>query len=209
MTEEDTFIPLRALQHVIYCDRRAALIHVERVWAENSLTALGHVLHERTDEPGTDIRRGVKVVRALRIRSTQFGIAGIADCVEFRGSGVVVPIETKRGTAGQRLADQVQLCAQALCLEEMLSIAIVTGELFYAASRKRVVVAIDESLRATTVKAIATMRAIVDQQLLPQPVFGPKCRKCSLIDLCQPEMTERAKRASGYVAQVLAAAERS
>jgi CRISPR-associated exonuclease Cas4 len=203
MSEAGDFIAISALQHWVFCPRQAALIHNEREWSENTLTALGQVLHQRTNEPGTDIRRGVKTCRALRICSEREGIAGVADCVEFRPDDTVVPVETKRGVAGQRLADQVQLCAQALCLEEMLGTQISTGELFYGASRKRVVVAIDEKLRATTRAAVVSMRTLIERRLLPPPEYGKKCRQCSLFERCQPVATARATAASSYIERLL------
>ncbi len=184
MSEDDDLLPISALQHVMYCERQAALIHVERAWADNQLTALGALVHARTDQRGRDQRRGARVERAVHVRSVRLGIAGICDAVEWRRG--VRPVETKRGPVVERLADQVQLCAQALCLEEMLEVEVSVGVLFYASSHQRLEVPITPQLRSTTQAAIKRMQEIVSGSILPVPVFDRKCRRCSLQDLCQP-----------------------
>ncbi len=189
MSEDDDLLPISALQHVMYCERQAALIHVERVWADNQLTALGNLVHVRTDERGRDQRRGARVERTVRVWSTRLGIAGICDAVEWRGG--VRPVETKRGPVVERLADQVQLCAQAMCLEEMLDVQISEGVLFYASSHRRLEVPMSRELRQTTEDAAVRMKAIVETHRLPTPALDARCRRCSLIDLCQPEKLGR------------------
>lgn len=189
MSEDDDLIPISALQHVMYCERQAALIHVERVWADNQLTALGSVVHARTDKPGRDQRRGSRVERAVHVSSQRLGIAGICDAVEWRRG--VRPVETKRGPVVERLADRVQLCAQALCLEEMMEVEVSVGVLFYASSHQRVEVPLTSSLRQVTATAITRMKAIVASNELPAPTFDARCRQCSLQDLCQPKTLGR------------------
>jgi CRISPR-associated exonuclease Cas4 len=190
--EVDDSISISALQHVVYCARQAALIHVERIWIENRLTALGRALHERTDEPGRDNRRGARVERSVNVASAIHRIHGIADAIEWSKNSVGIitpkPLETKKGKAVAKLADKVQLCAQALCIEEMFQVPVPEGILFYAASHKRVLVPIDDALRSETIKAIEVMRQIVKQGAVPPPEFGKKCRDCSLESSCQPKV---------------------
>lgn len=182
---------------MVFCERQAALIHVERLWADNQLTALGQVVHARTDERGRDLRRGVRVERTVELRSDRLRLYGVADAVEWSPRGPR-PVETKRGPVVERLADRVQLCAQALCLEEMLDTRVDAGVLFYAQSHRRVEVAIDAALRQTTEAAAARMQAIVACGELPTPLFGPKCRRCSMEPLCQPRVLGRS--AKSYLA---------
>ena len=148
---EDELIPISALQHMLYCPRRCALIHIERQWAENRFTAEGHLLHQRADAGGHERRRGVRIARSVAVRSFRLGVSGIADVVEVRDDdGSPYPVEYKRGRPKSNRADQVQLCAQALCLEEMLARPVPEGALFYGRSRRRRVVAFDSDLRALT-----------------------------------------------------------
>jgi CRISPR-associated exonuclease Cas4 len=191
MEEADDFVPISALQHVVFCERQAALIHVERLWAENRLTALGRVVHERTDTPGRDRRRGVRVERAVALHSERLRLRGVADVVEWR-DGTPRPVETKRGPVVDRLADRVQVCAQALCLEEMFGVTISTAVLFYAQSHRRVEIALDAELRAHTARAAARVHALIRSGELPAPELGPKCRQCSLETLCQPKVMRKA-----------------
>lgn len=158
-------IPLSALQHAVYCLRQAALIHLERVWADNKFTAEGHVLHAVADKGGSRKVRGLRRVMALPLASMQLNISGIADVVEFipaktsgKNNERAFPIEYKRGKPKLHRADEVQLCAQALCLEEMLGQAVPEGALFYAEAKRRVIVPFDSELRQlteTTIKALA------------------------------------------------------
>lgn len=198
-SEEDDLVAISALQHVVYCERQAAIIHVERVWVENQLTALGQVVHARTDERGRDRRRGTTVERSVQLRSSRLRLSGVADAVEWV-NGLPRPVETKRGPVVERLADQVQLCAQALCLEEMLATRVEVGVLFYAASHKRLEVPLTASLRDRTERAAARMHEMIQRRELPAPEFGPKCRNCSLQPVCQPRVMGRS--AKGYLARL-------
>lgn len=151
--EEQDPIPLSALQHAVYCLRQAALIHIERLWEENRFTAEGHVLHVASDKPGGRRVRGVRRVTALAIGSPRLGIAGVADLVEFRQEGgreIAFPVEYKRGAPKRHRADEVQLCAQALCLEDMTGQGVPAGALFYAETKRRTEVVFDSDLRALT-----------------------------------------------------------
>jgi CRISPR-associated exonuclease Cas4 len=185
-------IPLSALQHAVYCLRQAALIHLERMWAENRFTAEGKVLHIAADKPGSRRIKGVRRVMALPLASKRRGIAGVADLVEFHtnasGAETPFPVEYKRGKPKLHRADEVQLCAQALCLEEMLSVPVPEGALFYAETKRRVVVPFDAALRQLTETTVAALGSVFATQQTPPPtVRKERCRACSLIDLCRPE----------------------
>lgn len=180
-------LPISALQHWLFCPRQCALIHVERLWAENQLTAEGRVLHARADGGMTERRRGVRVLRTVQLGSERLGLHGVADVVEIRGTRIL-PVEYKRGRPKPHRADEVQLCAQGMCLEDMTGQAIAEGELFYGETRRRVVVPLNDDLRSLTLLISAEARAALMSGLLPPPVHDPRrCRACSLIDLCRPE----------------------
>ena len=186
-------IPISALQHAVYCLRQAALIHLERMWAENRFTAEGHVLHITTDNPGRRQSRGVRREAALPIASKRLGIAGIADLVEFPATDdgeAPRPVEYKRGKPKLHRADEVQLCAQALCLEEMTGHTIAEGALFYGETKRRVTVPFDDALRQLTEQTIAQLRDIFTSQETPPAVYrANRCRACSLIELCHPKLS--------------------
>lgn len=192
-------IPLSALQHAVYCLRQAALIHLERLWEENRFTAEGHVLHVAADKPGTRQARGVRRVTALAIGSATLGIAGVADLVEFRageGGETAFPVEYKRGKPKPHRADEVQLCAQALCLEEMTGRPVVAGAIFYAGTRRRQEVVFDEALRRLTRDTVAALAAVLASGVTPPPTDQrSRCRACSLLDLCRPDALRRSARA--------------
>jgi CRISPR-associated exonuclease Cas4 len=188
-------IPLSALQHATYCLRQAALIHLERLWADNRLTAEGDVLHSVADKGGQRLARGVRRVMSLAVSSQRRGIAGVCDMVEFpreSGAEVPFPVEYKRGKPKLHRADEVQLCAQALCLEEMTGLAVPEGALFYAETHRRVAVPFDVVLRALTETVIADLGAVLASGVTPAPTpHKTRCRACSLIDLCQPQLYAR------------------
>jgi CRISPR-associated exonuclease Cas4 len=180
-------LPLSALQHWLFCPRQCALIHVEGLWAENRLTAEGRVLHERADEGHPESRDGARVLRAVQVASEAHGLHGVADVVEMRGR-IPYPVEYKRGRPKAHRADEVQLCGQALCLEEMTGKAVSEGALFYGKNRRRKVVAMDADLRALTLSVATEARTALGGGVLPAPVHDARrCPACSLIDLCRPE----------------------
>lgn len=180
-------LPLSALQHWLFCPRQCALIHVEGLWAENRLTAEGRVLHERADDGRPESRDGVRVLRAVQVASEVHGLHGLADVVEMRG-GIPYPVEYKRGRPKAHRADEVQLCAQGLCLEEMTGRDVSEGALFYGRNRRRKAVAMDPDLRTLTLSVASEARAAIDAGVLPPPVYDPRrCNACSLRDLCRPE----------------------
>jgi len=184
-------IPVSALQHWCYCPRQCALIHAEQVFAENIFTQRGQALHRRVDDPGIEIRDGLRVERALPIYSDRLGLSGKADVVEFLPDGTPFPVEYKHGSRDKHAdiatCDNLQLAAQAMCLEEMFGKAVTEGALFYASSRRRRVVAIDSALRAAVENATKAVRAALAASALPPPRNDERCRACSLRDLCQPE----------------------
>lgn len=194
--EESEPIPLSALQHAVYCLRQAALIHLERLWAENRFTAEGHVLHVAADRPGGRKVRGVRRVAALPLASRRLGLAGVADLVEFHGEDQrPFPIEIKRGKPKLHRADEVQLCAQGLCLEEMTGHPVPEGALYYAETKRRVAVPFDEGLRRLTEETTASLREIFRTLRTPPATFrSDRCRSCSLIELCRPKASGKPAR---------------
>lgn len=187
---EDALVPVSALQHYLFCPRQCALIHVERIWSEDGATAEGKILHERVDGGKPDRRGAVRTVRGMVLRCFEHGLAGKADAVEFSGT-VPYPVEYKRGRPKTHRADEVQLCAQALCLEEMFACPVPEGALFYAQTKKRQRVAFDAELRALTIRIAAETRAMIAEVRTPPPRVTPACRRCSLADQCQPKRLEK------------------
>jgi CRISPR-associated exonuclease Cas4 len=194
MSEYDTSpdpIYISALQHYLFCPRQCALIHVEQAWAENRFTAEGRLLHERTDKPKIEKRKGVRTVTAMPLASEALGITGIADVVEFHSSGNTeypYPVEYKRGKPKAHRADEVQLCAQALCLEEMYGVPCSEGALYYGETRRRDVVLFDEALRELTKDTIRATHHLIESGKTPLPDWSAKrCSSCSLNGTCQPK----------------------
>ncbi len=189
LESDDALVPISALQHQLFCPRQCALIHVEQQWLEDGATAEGRLLHERVDGGGVDRCRDVRTVRGLALRSQLHGLIGKADAVEVHGRGRdrrPYPVEYKRGRPKAHRADEVQLCAQALCLEEMFGCEVTEGALFYGQTRRRVAIAIDGELRALTLATAAAVRAMLANGVTPSPVEFPGCRHCSLEPLCRP-----------------------
>ena len=188
-------IPLSALQHVVYCPRQAGLIHLERLWSENRFTAEGQVLHAIVDKPAGRRTRGVRRVSALPVASLRLGLGGVADVVEFHvgpQGETPYPIEFKRGKPKAHRADEVQLCAQALCLEEMTGQPVPEGALFYGETKRRDIVLFEASLRAITEQAAGQLRAMFDSRKTPPAEYrADRCRACSLLDLCLPRIGQR------------------
>jgi CRISPR-associated exonuclease Cas4 len=200
---EDALVPISALQHQLFCPRQCALIHVERQWLEDGATAEGRILHERVDNGRPDRRRGVRTVRGMAIRSFALGITGKADAVEFQGPQPY-PVEYKRGRPKTHRADEVQLCAQALCLEEMFAVAVPEGALFYGELRRRTEIAFDAELRALTAATAAEVRAMVVSGRTPPPVPMPGCARCSLEPLCRPKAIAARPAVERWLARQLA-----
>ena len=205
---DDILVMLSALQHYMFCPRQCALIHIEGAWSENYLTATGRALHERVDRRGGETRRDLHQATALRLVNRRLGLTGVADMVEFRRADAATdadgrriaaplaglsgfwrpfPVEYKRGEPKAHRSDEVQLCAQALCLEEMLNVEIPAGALFYGATRRRVDVAFDAALRELTERVAREAHALIVAGETPPPTFGKWCASCSLVEVCQPE----------------------
>ncbi len=211
MTADEQLLPISALQHLMFCERQCALIHVERLWVENRLTIEGRHLHERAHEGDDEHRADVTVARGMPLRSLELGLFGVADVVELypianggdRDSrrqpvsnspaepafGRVLPIEYKRGRPKKDDSDRVQLCAQSVCLEEMLGVSIEVAYLFYGKRKRRTEVAIDDSLRQTTKSAALRLHEMINRRETPRAIREPKCDNCSLVELCLPNGT--------------------
>ena len=186
-------IPLSALEHWSYCPRQCCLIHAEQAFAENIHTLRGQAVHKRTDEPGVETRPGLKVARALPLWCDRLGLVGKSDVVEFLSDGTPYPVEYKHGKKREKRHDDIQLAAQALCLEEMTGKAVPAGAIYHATSRRRREVAITAELRQAVETCAAEVRAALAASVLPPPVDDGRCRECSLADLCQPHaVAERA-----------------
>jgi CRISPR-associated exonuclease Cas4 len=206
---------LSALQHVLFCKRQCALIHMAGIWDENRLTAAGRVLHERVDEQKSESRRSLLQATAVRLVSHRLGVSGIADMVEFHsadsefddtgmrtattlpghtGFWRPFPVEYKRGRPKSHRADEVQLCAQAICLEEMINVVVPTGALFYGEPRRRTDVVFDEELRQTTAKAAEEVHRLISSGKTPPPTYGKWCTACSLVNDCCPKQLCRSAR---------------
>ena len=205
--EEDALVSISALQHQLFCPRQCALIHLEQQWLEDGATAEGRILHERVDDGGADKRGGVRTVRGIALRSLALGVTGKADAVELHGRAPDLrpyPIEYKRGQPKAHRADEVQLCAQAICLEEMFDTDIAEGALFYARLRRRTVIAFDAELRALTAATAAAVRAMLAGGITPAPVPMPACARCSLEPLCRPTAIAARSSVERWLARQLA-----
>ena len=199
--DEDDYLPLSGIQHFAFCRRQWALIHIEQQWQENSLTAEGRILHETTHDENVRAKRGdTLIVHALKISSRNLGLAGECDTVEFHASpdGVPIqgqtgtwlpyPVEYKRGKPKEHDADRLQLCAQAICLEEMLCCEILTGALFYEEIRRRETVDFTDEMRQSVRAAAKEMHELFSRQYTPRVKPGSFCQSCSLKDVCLPKL---------------------
>jgi CRISPR-associated exonuclease Cas4 len=181
-------VPLSALQHWIYCPRQCGLIHLEQQFEDNVHTARGQAVHHLVDTPGYEVKRGVRVERALPLWSDRFGLIGKADLVEFHPDGRIYPVEFKHGRKRGRIHDDIQLAAQAMCLEDMLGRPVPQGAIYHASSHRRREVDITEDLRALVRETAEAIRAMLASGILPPPVNDARCRECSLREICQPEL---------------------
>lgn len=186
--ELDNFLPLSGLQHLAFCPRQWALIHLEQVWAENRLTAEGRLLHERADLPGHVKRHELRTVRGMMIQSQRLRLTGRADIVEFHPEPY--PVEYKRGRRKPTDCDLVQLCAQALCLEEMLNAEVPRGAIFYGEPRRRLPVEFTPTLRLRTEELAHTMQLLYAERTTPPASPGKQCERCSLVNICLPHSTD-------------------
>lgn len=214
MFPDDDLVPISALQHLVYCERQAMLIHLEAAWAENRYTAEGRRLHDRTHREASRMEAGKLVARGLRLVSYRLGLVGAADVVEFHpaetgaalparaGFWRPFPIEYKRGRPKKHGADEVQLCAQALCLEEMLGVEIPSASLFYGQTRRRKDVALDAALRGRVEACARRLHELIAAHVTPPAVYEKKkCERCSLMTQCMPD---RPASARGYLRRMIA-----
>jgi len=183
---DDELRPLSALNHLLFCPRRCALIHIERVWIENVFTLEGSRSHKKAHSPEDETSGTERIVRGLWVKSDRLRLVGVCDVVEFKPQPS--PIEYKRGRRRKWDNDEVQLCAQALCLEEMLNVAVPAGAIFHVKSKRRREILFDGKLRRQTEEAVARLHALLESGVTPPPVPHPKCKGCSLNAHCMPEL---------------------
>jgi CRISPR-associated exonuclease Cas4 len=210
----DELLPLSGIQHFLFCRRQWALIHVERQWKENALTAEGRLLHKRVDDPfDSETRKGVIITRSVPVASYRLGLSGVCDVVEFsespdgvhlpgrEGLYLPTPVEFKHGREKHDRCDEAQLCAQAICLEEMLVVTIPTGQLFYGKTRRRVTVELTDELRELVQDSAEEMHAYFRRGYTPRVKPSKACRSCSLADVCLPELQKNTISVSIYIQQ--------
>ncbi|WP_028586061.1 CRISPR-associated protein Cas4 [Desulfogranum mediterraneum] len=207
MYSEDDLLMISALQHLLFCPRQCALIHLEQQWTENRLTAEGRILHERVHTAGKESRRRLKTEFDVPIRSLQLGLIGRTDVVEFHlqddGNWVPFPVEYKRGRPKKDDSDRVQLCAQAMCLEEMLDRDVPVGALFYGQKKRRVEVVFDQALRQTTIETAARLHALFAAKITPPPQYSRACESCSFLETCLPHTAGTRDKVSKYMNKVV------
>lgn len=209
---EDEFLLLSGIQHFAFCPRQWALIHIEQQWAENVKTTEGKHLHERVDDPFyKDSSNDLVVWRSLNLISFKLGLTGRADVVEFKrsdtgiklpgkaGNWTPYPVEYKRGKPKPDERDEVQLCAQAICMEEMFGAEIPEGALYYGEIRRRTVVQISLDLRAKVENYANEMHRLFEHGITPGPVYKPHCKSCSLVEICLPKQMRDIKSANNYL----------
>lgn len=184
--EPDDYVMLSALQHYVYCPRQCALIHIEQVWDENLFTLRGQRVHDKVDIPDSEIVESIRIERSLPLWSHKLGLTGIADLVEFGLDGIPYPVEYKSGSKKPRLADDVQVCAQAICLEEMFNQPVPVGAIYHAASKRRREVKFTPELRSLVIETTQNVREQTRTAKVPAPVADQRCPDCSLIDACMP-----------------------
>ena len=208
MYADEDLLPISALQHLQYCERQCALIHIEKVWTENAQTAEGRVMHDRVDNGGHETRGSVRTAYSLRLCSLRLGLTGQADVVEFHrqddGAWRPYPVEFKRGKPKTDACDRVQLCAQALCLEEMTGVQVAAGALFYGETRHRCDVACDALLRGLTESLCMRLHALIEAGKTPPAIYNKRCESCSLIENCLPKSAGCNKSAKRWLARQLA-----
>jgi CRISPR-associated exonuclease Cas4 len=203
MYDIDDLIQLSALQHMAFCPRQCALIHVEQVWSENRFTAEGRIMHEHVHEEGAESRGNIRIERGVALRSLRLGLIGKSDVVEYHrqpdGSWRPFPIEYKRGKPKIDHSDKIQLCAQAICLEEMHGTAIAGGAIFYGRTRRRLDVDFDGPLRRETEEAAHRVHGLIESGKTPKPVYDKRCDSCSLMSECMPKPIQKKRSLKQYL----------
>ena len=182
-------IPLSLINDFLYCDRRAALKVIEGARGTNVHTVVGDSVHDQTDVSGYETVEGVTVLRALPVWSERLGLNGRCDIVERHSDGSLFPVEYKKGRRRKFHNDDAQLCAQAMCLEEMFGLDVPRGAIFHARSKRRREVAFTEDLRRLTEYAVVAVHRLIEENSVPPAVHKPQCSECSLFDYCLPEIT--------------------
>ena len=207
MYSEDDLLSLSALQHLIFCPRQCALIHLEQIWNENLFTAQGRVMHDRVHSATTERRKDIRIELGMPLRSLRLGLIGKADIIEFHrlpdNKWQPFPVEYKRGKSKSDNSDKVQLCAQAMCLEETLSVDIPRGAIFYGKERRRTDVEFTADLRKETEDTIERLHHLVQTGITPKAVYQKKCDSCSLISYCLPKFMEHPKNVRNYLKEAL------
>jgi CRISPR-associated exonuclease Cas4 len=207
MYSEDDLLHIRGLQQFLYCKRRCALLFLEQLWADNFFTAKGIIMHEKVHDDKYERKKDFRIERDIYIKSYALGLIGKSDVVEFHKSGgekvIPFPIEYKSGKAKTDDTDKVQLCAQALCLEEMLKTTISKGAIYYGKTRNRLDVEFDEALRNETISLSREFHAFIDGGITPKPEYSKKCDNCSFKDLCLPEVFDRKKSVKQYLKDII------
>jgi len=224
MFSEEDLLPLSALQHVVFCPRRAALIHMEGLWQDNLFTAQGSLLHKRVHAHTGEARGGVRLARGLFVRSFSLGVFGKADIVEFHQIGATVsppdsearrpqglaltgmsglwrpfPVEFKRGRRRHEESFEVQLCAQAICLEEMLQVEVPVGAIFFGKTRHRLEITFEQDLRSQTQEAASLLHQIIRSRRIPKANYAKKCKSCSLFPVCMPKASQAGSNVEQYL----------
>ncbi len=207
MYSDDDLIQLSALQHFVFCPRQCAISYIEHRWAENLLTAEGGVMHDHAHDEVFEIRGDVRIERGMPLRSLMLGLSGKADVVEFRksprGDWILFPVEYKHGKPKENNCDRVQLCAQAMCLEEMLHVHIPAGAIFYGKTRRRLDVEFSNNLRNETECTAQKLHEFMKAGKTPKAVYDRKCESCSLKDICMPKVGEKTSAVGEYIEESL------
>lgn len=199
MYNESDYLMLSGIQHYRFCPRQCALIHLEQLWAENYLTAHGEVLHEKVHSGIGESRKVLRTERDLPIFSSLLGITGKTDAVEFYKGGKIIPIEYKHGSPKSETEDEVQLCAQVICLEEMLGVKIDEGAIFYFKVKKRVPIKITDELRSETIEIAKNFHELIESKTTPKAEYLKRCEACSLKESCFPENAGKGKSVENYL----------
>lgn len=205
--QEDDLLMISALQHLLFCPRQCALIHIEQLWLENRLTAEGRIMHDRVHRAGSESRSKKRIEYDLPLRSMKLGITGRADVVEFHkigGDWIPYPVEYKRGKPKQDHSDVVQLCAQAMCIEEMTNATIQTGALYYGKNHRRTEILFDNKLRRMTIKSVARLHQLIASGITPMPEYSKKCHNCSFEEICLPSTFVKKRTVKNYLSRMLA-----
>jgi CRISPR-associated exonuclease Cas4 len=207
---EDDLIMISALQHYAFCPRQCALIHVEQIWVESGLTAQGRIMHDKVHQEGNESRGPVRIARGVPLRSLRLGLVGVADVVEFhkinKETWQPFPVEYKRGKPKADHCDLIQLCAQAICLKEMLSIAVPCGALFYGRTHRRLDVTFDDDLLHETEETARKAHELIATGITPPPVYEKRCESCSLIGECLPKKIQKKTSVKHYLNRMMESA---